>query len=346
MNPYKTLEIEKDASEAEIKKAYRKISKKCHPDLHPDDKEAEDRFKEVSEAYSILSDPQKKANYDRFGTVGGQPTGFPSNFGPNIFFNFASPRMHVRTINPDSRASIRLSLENAIFGCEIKYSLRRIITCDDCKSLGGKETEVICTKCNGSGQISFKTNEWTHFVTNCDACEGRGKEFEKCSSCDGGGFLQSKETTKIKIPKNLKPNATIRIKEKGNHVLRRDGEYHTGDHYIIADFPLSEDGVTLKGKDLYADLQVTVDKILAEDEVYIRLFDKVSLPFKLKSNQDFNKNYEVETNFLNGGKLFVKVLPQIPSKYIDEDKRKSLVKALREAYGESESVIQPTRDGS
>jgi DnaJ-class molecular chaperone len=151
---------------------------------------------------------------------------------------------------------------------------------------------------------------------------------------------------KIKIPKNLKDNSTMRLKDKGNVVYQSDKSTYTGSHYLVLDFPRSENGVMKKGKDLYTVLEVPIDKILAEDEIQVRLFDRVNQSFKLKCDQDFKKPYKVSADFLDGGSIFIKVLPQIPSKYIDVDKRQGLVKALREAYGESESVIHPTKDGS
>jgi len=349
MNPYKVLGVKKDASEKDIKKAFRDLSKKYHPDKNQDDKKAEDKFKEIAEAYGILSDPNKKTQFDRFGVVGGNAR--RTNRGNqqgyhwgdiNSMFNFGH---RSRSINIDTRASIRISLKDAIFGCEILYSLNRIIACDDCKSAGGTSGEEICTTCNGVGQHIVNPNPFTQFVSICGACKGTGKEYNECKSCQGQGFLQSSEKTKLTIPSNLNVNATIRLKDKGNTVYKNANTPFTGNHYILVDFPASEDGVAKIGKNLHTSMHVPIDKILAEDEIYIRLFDQVSLPIKLESNHDFNKEYTVKADFLVGGKLFVKVLPQIPSKYVDEDKRKSLVKALREAYGKSNSVILPARDG-
>jgi len=351
MNPYKTLGIKKEASEKEIKKAFRDLSKKYHPDKNKDDVKAEEKFKEIAEAYSVLSDPKKKMQYDQFGVYDGAPNRGTPNRGRNQGFanspfgdvsSFFGQRS--RSIMTDTRASIRISLKDAIFGCEILYSVDRIIACDDCKSAGGSHGNGICHTCNGMGQTIVNPNPFTQFVSTCNTCKGSGKERKECKSCQGVGYSQISEKTKITIPKNLNLNATIRLKGKGNTVYQKADTKYTGDHYIMIDFPVSEDGVHKQGKNLHIFIHVPIDKILAEDEVYARLFNKVSLPIKLKSNHDLDKTYEVKADFLGEGKLYVKVIPQIPSKYIDEDKRKSLVKALREAYGKSDSVIHPARD--
>jgi molecular chaperone DnaJ len=353
MNPYEVLGVDKNASLDEIKKAYRKLSKKYHPDITKGDKELEEKFKEVSEAYSILSDPNKKMQYDKFGTTDGRqrvnvnPT-WANIFGDMFNQNFGQPRRQQRRmINPDTRSTLRISLQDAIFGCERIQPIQRVYACAGCKSSGNKEeSDEKCVTCGGAGQTVITPNPRTQFVTTCNSCGGSGKKTIKCDKCQGVGYLQKSERIKIKIPKNLRENSTMRLDKKGNVVYQSDGTTFTGSHYIVVDYPRSEMGVHKRGKDLYVTLQVSIDKILAEDEVYVRLFDRISLPFKLKSDQDFQRLYEVKSDFLNGGLVFVKVLPKIPSKYVDVDKRQGLVKALREAYGESESVIHPAKDGS
>jgi len=351
MNPYKVLGLKKNASQEEIKKAYRQLSKKYHPDATDGDKELEEKFKEVSEAYSILSDPNKKMRYDQFGSVDGrQKTGgnaWEGMFHDFFGANFGAPRNQRRSINPDTRSSLRISLADAIFGCERVQPIKRIFACETCKSSGAvKGTERTCEACNGQGQTIIRPNAHTQWFNTCGHCEGAGKTAKNCEKCKGVGFLQGSEKAKVKIPKNLKENATIRIKNKGNLIYQSDDSLYTGSHYIVIDYPKVEDGVFKKGPNLFTNVQVPIDKILAEDEVQIKLFNREDVTLKLKSDQDFYKDYVINPDFLNGGSISIKVLPQIPSKYVDEDKRKGLVKALREAYGESESTIYPANNGS
>jgi len=200
--------------------------------------------------------------------------------------------------------------------------------------------------CNGAGQRVVSQNSTTQFVSTCEHCSGEGSTYDNCEKCDGAGFLQKTEKMKVKIPKNVKENSLIRLRDKGNVVYQSDGTLWTGSHYLVIDYPRSETGILKDGLDLHTYVEASIDKILAEDEVTIKLFNRKDITLKLNSKNDVFKPYEIKTDFLNGGKVYVKVLSKIPSNDIDEDKRNNLVKALREAYGESESILYPTGDRS
>ena len=340
MNPYETLGINKDASQDEIKKAYRDLSKKHHPDKKDGD---EEKFKEISQAYEILKDPKKKSQFDRFGSVGERPGSHASdafNFAFNSFFSRGSRR---RRVDSDVRSAIRISLSDSIFGCEKVLKIKRAIACESCKSTGQEKTvKRTCSSCGGRGHIAINRGN-SQFVVGCSNCNGEGVTYPKCEKCNGVGYFNNAEKVSVKFPKNLNPNSIIRIAGKGNITYLQD-DLQVGSHYLVVDFPNSQNGVAKQGKDLYTNVQVPIDRILAEDEVILRIFDKEDLKFKLKANQDLFTNYEISNDFLNNGKVFVKVLPKMPTNNIADDKREKLVEALREAYGESERTLQPTNN--
>jgi len=345
---YNILGVNRNASVSEIKKAYYTKAKKYHPDVSNGDKKLEEKFKDASFAYEVLSDPNKKKQYDQFGTVGDQPQPRP-NGNWNVFNQFFSgassgPKQpQRRAINPDIRSSLRITLADAIFGCDVTQEFKRAIACKKCQTTGVSiKSSTNCTSCNGKGRITIRPTPNVSFESLCGACGGSGQIFKQCAKCDGRGYFQKIEKIKIRVPANLKNNSNIRLQEKGNVVYNNNGDKYTGSHYLVVNYPLSDQGVTLKGSNLYVITQIPIDKILAEDEMTVKIFDKKDISFKLNSNQDFNKQYVVKADFLNGGSIFIKVLPKIPSKDISEDKRKSLVKALRETYGESKSTVSPT----
>lgn len=349
MNPYEILGVSKDTPIDEIKKIYRKKAKEYHPDVSNGDKDLEEKFKEVSQAYEILSNPNKKAQYDRFGTIGNEQRQNEHWGAFHDFFagQYNQNKPQKRAINPDVRTSVRISLSESIFGCEKTDTIRRILACDKCQTVGvSLNSEEKCSSCNGKGRFISCPAPGTQIINICSACNGIGKTYKQCSECKGAGYFQKEEKVKIKIPKNLRANAVIRLQDKGNTIYQFNDRKYTGSHYLVINYPMEDYGIVKRGEDLFVDVQVTIDQILAEDEINVRLFDTKNILLKLKYDQDLKTPYVIKTDFLNGGSVFVKVLPKIPSKHIDEDKRKRLVSALREAYGEFESTISPTDNQS
>jgi len=347
MNPYEVLGVGREASQDEIKKAYRKLAKEYHPDKNAGDEAKEEKFKEISLAYEVLSDAQKKAQYDRFGTIGNQQphphsgTSRTWSVFKDFFGGQRSNQPSRKRINPDSRSSISITLAEAIFGCKKNHTIQQVVACDACKTTGaflGKE--IVCPTCNGQGQQHVNQPGF-QYINICGACGGSGKRFKPCEKCKGVGYMQTRSKTRIQIPPNINHNASMRLKDKGNTIYQSDDSTYTGSHYVVVNYPSEQDGVVQKGSDLFLSVQVTIDKILAEENITVKLFKKKDVTFQLKSDWDTEKFYEIKVDFLNGGTIFVKVLPQIPSKYIGKDKREGLVKALREAYGESKSTVSP-----
>ncbi|MCR5719252.1 MAG: molecular chaperone DnaJ [Lachnospiraceae bacterium] len=228
---YEVLGVDKNADEAALKKAYRVLAKKYHPDMNPGDKEAEKKFKEASEAYAILSDPEKRRKYDQFGPAafeGGSagPSPFEGmDFGDifgDIFGDFfgGGRRSSARSNSPVKgetvRTSVHITFEEAVFGCEKEIELRVKETCASCKGTGAKSgtSPVTCTKCNGSGQVVY--NQQTFFgsfrnVSACPDCNGTGKIIkEKCADCHGTGFVAIKKKFSLNIPAGIDNGQAIR----------------------------------------------------------------------------------------------------------------------------------------
>ena len=245
---YEVLGVSKSADDAELKKAYRKLAKKYHPDVNPGDKEAEAKFKEATEAYTILSDPEKKKMYDQFGHAafeqggGGAGAGGFGGFGGfdfnggdmgdifgDIFgdlFGGGGSRGGRRANNgpmkgANLRARINITFEEAVFGCEKELEIVLKDECTSCHGTGAKPgTEpVTCPKCNGTGQVVFTQESMFGMVRNvqaCPDCHGSGKIIkEKCTSCRGTGYTSSRKKIQVTVPAGIDNGQSIRIREKG-----------------------------------------------------------------------------------------------------------------------------------
>lgn len=242
---YEVLGLQKGASDDEIKKAYRRIAKECHPDLHPDDKEAEARFKEANEAYGILSDPEKKSKYDQFGFAGVDPNygaggagGFTGDFGDlgdifgDIFggfgfggFSGGSSRSSTRT-GPQRGESLRVRLaiafEEAAFGCQKEINIARVDQCPDCRGSGcaAGTTAEVCPDCKGSGTV--RTQQRTAFgvfqsTAPCSRCGGSGKVIHTpCPKCRGNGSVRVQKKLSVNIPAGIDNGETVSLRGQGN----------------------------------------------------------------------------------------------------------------------------------
>ena len=239
---YEVLGVPKDADEAALKKAYRVLAKKYHPDANPGDKEAEAKFKEASEAYSVLSDPEKRRKYDQFGHAAfeggaggaGGYGGFDFNgadmgdiFG-DIFGDFfgGGRSAYGRSSNgpmrgANLRTGVRITFEEAIFGCEKEIELTLKDECPKCHGTGAKPgtSPITCPKCNGKGKIVYTQQSFFGQVQNvqtCPDCRGTGKVVkEKCPDCYGTGYISSKKKIQVKIPAGIDNGQSIRIAGKG-----------------------------------------------------------------------------------------------------------------------------------
>ena len=234
---YEVLGLTKSASEDDIKKAYRKLAKKYHPDANPGDKEAEAKFKEASEAYAVLSDADKRRQYDQFGHAafeqgGGGAGGFDFNMGDmgdifgDIFGDlFGGGRSRRANNGPmkgaNLRTGIRITFEEAVFGCEKELDLTLKDECGTCHGSGAKPGShpETCSKCGGKGQVVFTQQSLFGMVRNvqtCPDCQGTGKIVkEKCQDCYGSGYISSKKKIQVSVPAGIDNGQSIRIRGKG-----------------------------------------------------------------------------------------------------------------------------------
>lgn len=237
---YEVLGVSRDADDSTIKKAYRALAKKYHPDTNPGDKEAEAKFKEASEAYAVLSDAEKRQQYDQFGHAafengGAGAGGWDFNasdmgdiFG-DIFGDFfgggfggrSSRRSNAPTKGANLRASVRITFEEAIFGTEKELEMNLKDECTHCHGTGAKEgtKPVTCTKCNGTGQVVYTQQSMFGMVRNvqaCPDCGGKGTIIkDKCPHCYGTGYTQSRKKIQVTIPAGIDNGQSVRIRGKG-----------------------------------------------------------------------------------------------------------------------------------
>ena len=234
---YEVLGVSKTASDDEIKKAFHTLAKKYHPDMHPGDKECEEKFKEAQEAYAVLSDAEKRKQYDQFGHAafdgtGGGAGGFDFSgmdmgdiFG-DIFGDFFGGGSRRRTNDgpmkgSNLRTSVRITFEEAIFGCEKEIEMVLKDECHSCHGTGAKPgtTPETCPKCGGKGKVVFTQQSFFGTVQNvqtCPDCGGSGKIIkDKCPDCRGTGYIASKKKIQVSIPAGIDNGQSVRIREKG-----------------------------------------------------------------------------------------------------------------------------------
>ena len=238
---YEVLGVSKGASEEEIKKAYKKLARKYHPDMNPGDKEAEEKFKEVNEANEVLSDPEKKARYDQFGFAGVDPNygaggagggyGGGFDFGDlgDIFGSFfgggfggGQARRNGPQRGESIRASVSVTFKEAAFGCEKEVTIQRSEQCTTCKGNGCAPgtTPEICPDCHGSGvvQVQQRTPMGVFASSRpCQRCHGTGKIIHQpCPKCGGKGMIRHRKTIKVSIPAGIDNGQTISLRAQGN----------------------------------------------------------------------------------------------------------------------------------
>ena len=240
---YKLLEVDKNASEAEIKKSYRKMAMKFHPDRNKDNPEAaEKKFKQIKEAYEILSDPKKRSAYDQFGHAGVDPQmgGGRGGFGGG---------------GADLRYNLELTLEEAVGGTEATVKVPVLVTCGECSGSGAKKgsSPVTCTTCHGHGQVRMQQGFFSVQQT-CPTCRGSGKQIkDPCPKCYGQGRIQETKTLSVKVPPGVDTGDRIRLAGEGEAGVNGGP---SGDLYVqvqVKDHPI----FTRDGANLYCEVPIS-----------------------------------------------------------------------------------------
>lgn len=284
---YEVLGVDRDASQAEIKKAFRKAAKKYHPDLNPDDPDAEAKFKEANEAYSVLSDENKRKQYDRFGHAGANGQGFDfQDFDFSSIFDdlfggspFGSPYGRTRTrTNPnapkrgnDTRYQITIDFMEAAFGANKTIEVNQKDTCSTCKGKGAKPgtSKKTCPRCNGSGYIQEKRQTLLGMSIQtkvCPECDGTGEIIpEPCPDCGGRGVKNKRKSLTVKIPAGINNGEVLTLKEQGEPG-QNGGPY--GNLYLEIRIRPHEI-FTRRGYDTYCEIPVTYAQAALGEEIEI-----------------------------------------------------------------------------
>lgn len=277
---YEVLGVDKGASKQDIRKSYRKLARQYHPDVNKD-AGAEDKFKEVKEAYEVLSNDQKRAQYDQFGHAGPQSQGFggggdfSGGFGDifDMFFGGGGGRRdpNAPQQGADLQYTMTLDFEEAIFGKETEITIPRDETCDTCKGNGAKPgtKPKKCTHCNGSGELNVEQNTPFGRVVNrraCHSCQGKGETVEeKCSTCHGAGKVKKNRKINVTIPEGIDEGQQIRVSAQGEPGINGGP---AGDLFIVIRIR-QHDVFQRDGDHIYLELPLTFTQAALGDEVKV-----------------------------------------------------------------------------
>lgn len=283
---YEVLGVSRGAGADEIKKAYRKLARQYHPDANPGDQKAEEKFKEIAQAYEVLSDPEKRANYDRFGHAatdgqgfngfGGGFGGFGTDFGGlgdifDMFFGGSARARSGPAKGADIRADVELSFKEAALGLEKDIRIPRIETCDNCKGSGAAPGTSVrsCSVCGGTGQVQSSQNTpFGRIVQShtCNRCRGTGRMIEKpCSVCQGAGQVRRSRSIHIKIPAGVDTGTRLRVSGEGEAGLRGGPP---GDLYVYINVRPHRI-FTREGNDIVCEMPISFTQAALGDEIEV-----------------------------------------------------------------------------
>lgn len=355
---YEVLGVSKGASADEIKKAYRSLAKKYHPDMNPGDKEAEAKFKEVNEAYAVLSDDEKRQKYDQFGHAAFDPASGGSGFGGfggfeggfdfgDIFSSFfggggrsRASRRDMPIEGDDILARVTIDFEESVFGCKKEVSFARVEKCPDCGATGaakGTKPET-CTACHGQGYVTVQQQTmfgYTQTQRACSACGGKGQIVKTpCKNCNGKGYIRIKKKLEVNIPAGIDNMQRIILRGQGSS--GRNGGPN-GD-LVIEVAVKTHSLFTRDGNDLYLEIPISFTEAALGAEIEIPLLggksEKFTIPegtqtgtvFKLRGKgiPDINNSRRV-------GDLVFSVQVETPTGLNDEQKK--LFRTLAESFG-------------
>lgn len=345
---YEILNIDKNATQDEIKRAYRNLAKKYHPDLNPNDSEAEQKFKEVNSAYEVLSDPEKRSRYDRFGHDGVNNQGGGAGFGgfEDIFgdifdiFGGGFSQSHRRkgpVRGADLRYDINLEFRDAVFGVEEEIQIRRTEECSTCDGSGAKPGthKKTCSKCNGTGEVRYaQQTPLGQFVRvgTCDLCEGAGEVIEeKCSTCQGSGREVKTRKIKVKIPAGVNNGSVISLRGEGESG-QRGGP--SGDLYVYIN--VKEDPVySRKGNNLYLDIPISFTEATLGAEIEVPTLEgieKFEIPEGTQTGTEFRLKNKGVPNLrgVGRGDMLFTVNIKTPTK-LNEKQKELLIEFAKES---------------
>jgi|Deesub1362A_J573_1020465.scaffolds.fasta_scaffold00252_6 molecular chaperone DnaJ len=350
---YEILGISRDATEEEIKRAYRKLALKYHPDRNPGDKTAEERFKEINEAYACLSDPEKRANYDRFGTAEGVGadfgfggfSDFASNFSDifddifgDFFGGFTGRRRRRATKGQDLRYDLEITLEEAVFGTQKRLTIPRWETCHVCEGTGSMPGRgpVVCPTCKGAGHTRLQQGFFSISRT-CGRCNGTGSIItDPCKECKGHGRVKKKRVVTLKVPPGVDTGIRLKVTGEGEA-----GSYGgpPGDLYVmitVKPHPFFK----RKGNDLHCEVPISFVQAALGAEIEVPTIDgnaKITIPAGTPSGRVFHlKGKGVPRLGSYGrGDQYITVYIDVPKKLTP--RQRELLKEFAEISGENTS---------
>ena len=355
MDFYELLGVDRSANQDEIKKAYRRLARELHPDANPGDAEAESRFKQVAEAYEVLSDPEKRARYDRFGTSGSAAGGMGDPFAAtglgdlfDAFFNAGARAEPTNKRGVDLEVVVELTLEESVVGVAKDVAVRTAVPCDTCEATGARPgTDVRrCEQCGGSGQVrQVRQSILGQMVSTsiCHRCGGEGMEIPSpCDDCSGEGRRVQEQTYNIDVPAGVSEGSTLRLTGRGAVGPRGGG---AGDLYV--NVRVQEHPVFVRdGDDLFADLHLPVTQAALGAHV---VFDTIDgeIPIDVARGAQTGKRWRLRDRGvprLRGrgrGDLVVTLVVDTPADLTAEQEK--LLRQLAEERGEE--VKDPGEDG-
>jgi molecular chaperone DnaJ len=358
---YELLGISRSASADDVKKAYRKLARQCHPDANPDDPNAEGRFKEISEAYMVLSDPEKRSNYDRFGHAGADGQGFGGfegfgDFGGlgdifEMFFGAGGRRRSGPEKGSDIRADLELTLKEAAFGLERELKVPRTEPCSTCDGSGAAAgtKPATCGTCNGAGQVQYAQN--TPFgrivqTRSCDRCRGTGKMIEKpCPTCRGTGQIRKTRGIKVKVPPGVDSGSRLRVSGEGEAGTRGGPR---GDLYVYIHVQAHKI-FKREGDDLICEMPISFVQAALGDEVEVPTLEggaKLKIPEGTQSGTVFRMKGKGVPNVSGHGRGDQHVVVKLVTPTKLSEKQKTLLKDFARLLGDHQQNLNPQGDKS
>ncbi|MCD7825359.1 MAG: molecular chaperone DnaJ [Clostridiaceae bacterium] len=354
---YEVLGVGKNATDSELKSAYRKLAKKYHPDTNPGDKEAEQKFKEASEAYAVLSDSEKRRQYDQFGHAAfeggaGGAGGFDFSgmdmgdiFGDIFGDFFGGGRSRSSSNGPmkgqNIRTSVRISFKEACFGAEKQLDLVLKDECTSCHGTGAKAgtSPETCSKCGGKGQVVFTQQSLFGVVRNvqsCPDCRGTGKIIrERCPDCNGSGYLNKKKTISVSIPAGIDNGQCVRIRDKGEPGVNGGGRGDLLVEVLVANDPIFK----RQDRDIYSTVSITYPKAVLGGDIRINTIDGL-VEYTVKPGIQTDTRVRLKgkgvpslRNKQIRGDHYVTLVVQVPTK-LDSRQKELLEEFDKAMYGE------------